>query len=182
MICVPSLLFKSTEAQTENFKVYIYDSTESQTDPDFLGGIMIDNEGNARSTLLEEAPIQALQQERLARRKDIAVANRVWTINVVALPNSYTPSIVFVVFGGVMILAATAGLALWVYSNARRLTHLNRLKADAESDKAQLILENARQATRAERELNDFIAYVNRQYKLDQYVWHFFISIVCELC
>lgn len=41
----------------------------------------------------------------------------------------------------------------------QRTVQINELKAMNETEKAKLILDNARQATRAEREMNDFIAH-----------------------
>jgi hypothetical protein len=50
-------------------------------------------------------------------------------------------------------------VAWWVYASTKRVDQFNRLRSAAESEKATLILDNARRATKAERELNDFIAH-----------------------
>jgi signal transduction histidine kinase len=66
---------------------------------------------------------------------------------------------VFVLLGGIIIFVASCCLAWWVYASTKRVDQFNRLYSTAESEKATLILDNARRATKAERELNDFIAH-----------------------
>ena len=73
----------------------------------------------------------------------------------VAPENTYQANIVFVVLGGIIIFFASIFLALWVF----RITKITQLKAAVEAEKAALILDTARKATKAERELNDFIAH-----------------------
>jgi signal transduction histidine kinase len=77
----------------------------------------------------------------------------------VAVDDAYQPHILFVVLGSVIIFLASVCLALWIFSNTRRISSFNQMKAQSEAEKALLILDNARQATKAERELNDFIAH-----------------------
>ena len=58
-----------------------------------------------------------------------------------------------------MILVASVFLAAWVCQNSRRQAKLNSVRSQAAMDKAQLVLESARQSLRAERELGDFVAH-----------------------
>ena len=127
----------------------------------FLGGVEITPA--AKSTNLVFVAEKELEEVRgsskLYQEVDVQIANKEWTISVLALPGTYKPDFVFVLVGGFIILLATIGLAWWVYQNTNRVAKMNRLKAEAEAEKAALILESARKAADAERELNDFIAH-----------------------
>ena len=86
-------------------------------------------------------------------RTDIQITNRLWTVTIVPASDTYKPHLVFVILGGVIVFVAGTFLALWVYTNNSRIEKITKMKQQSESEKAQLILENARQATRAEREV-----------------------------
>lgn len=96
-----------------------------------------------------------LTNARFYRLEEINVTNRLWTVAVVAQDDTYQANYVFVILGGVVILVASVGLALWVF----RMTKITKLKTQAEAEKAALIIDTAKQATQAERELNDYIAH-----------------------
>ena len=164
VICMPQLLFKATETQVKSLAVYIHDSTPADhrhRDPDFLGALRADVKGigDVQYTLLDEVSLSSLNGNGLYHRQDIPVANRMWTITVVPVDGTYNPHLVFVILGGSIIFVAGLCLTLWVYANTARIRKFNAMKFESEAEKAKLILDNARQATRAERELNDFIAH-----------------------
>ena len=92
-------------------------------------------------------------------QEDIPVANREWTITIVDVSSRYHSGILFVTLGGGIILVASLILSVWVVNNDRKTRRFNAMRSQADSEKAALILENARQATKTERELNDFIAH-----------------------
>jgi hypothetical protein len=75
-------------------------------------------------------------------------------------PDTFPANYTLPVLGATIILVASVLLAYWIHSNAKRAEATNRMQADADRERAELVLESARQATEAERELNDFIAYV----------------------
>jgi len=173
VICLPSLLRNSVEGEvSKGMSVYVHDVSDSSGTVKFLGGLRVDVLGNGSSLLtfspeidLEELSDRSqtsskINSEGLIYQEHIEVANKVWTISIIANENTYTPAIVFVAIGGVVVFLASVGLAFWVRGNSERSRKFNELKSKAESEKAALILENARQATKAERELNDFIGYV----------------------
>ena len=58
-----------------------------------------------------------------------------------------------------MIFVACICLALWVYANHKRVEKINEMSAEAEAEKAAIMVQSARRATKCERELNDFIAH-----------------------
>lgn len=161
VICIPALMRQATVDQGESSTVFIYDSTVTAGEPVFLGGVRVEALGydEANLTFLEEVPLADLTSARLYRFEEMAVTNRLWTIAVVAQDNTYEPNNVFVILGGVIILLASVFLALWVL----RMTKITKLKAQAESEKAALILDTARRATQTERELNDYIAHEGKR-------------------
>jgi hypothetical protein len=73
-------------------------------------------------------------------------------VAVVALDGTYEPTLAFVILGAVITLIASCCLALWVFHSTRRMTKFGEMKAEAEHEKASLILENARQATKVSLE------------------------------
>ena len=56
-------------------------------------------------------------------------------------------------------MLAAIALAVYVRNDAKKTKSFNELKQQASHEKAALILKNARQAAKTERELNDFIAH-----------------------
>lgn len=173
VVCVPALLYGATADQRESSLVYLHDSTDKVDgdgkvkEPEFLGGMRVQTEHGGDSsddelrsqTILEEVSMDDLLRTSRANRQllaseEIEVANRRWTVTVVAIQGEYKPFVVFVILGGAVIVFAGVCIAVWVFTSTKRLKRYNQLKAEAEQEKARLILENARQATRAERELN----------------------------
>jgi len=163
VIRIPDLLRRATDDQGIPAAVYVYDQSDSSGNRSvFLGGVKItpgqDNE--AELEFLDESGLDGLEEStRYYREYQVNVANKVWTIAVLAVQDTFTPDIAFIVVGGVIILVATFGLSWWVNQNTKRVAKFNRLKAEGEAEKASLILESARKAADAERELNDFIAH-----------------------
>jgi hypothetical protein len=102
---------------------------------------------------------------------NVSVANKVLTVVVVAAEGTFRPrGLIFVLLSSSLILVASMGLAHWNYSYTERVVRLNSIRAAAEAEKQALILDSARQAAVAERELNDFIAYV-RQHQWEGLSW-----------
>jgi hypothetical protein len=144
--------------------VYIYDASDSGGKPLFLGASQqVPNDDNgADLEFLPEIEIEELESVTGMyhyHEETIKAANKEWIVAVHSLEGTYEPSIVFVVVGGAIIFLASCCLACWVYTSTKRVDQFNRMRSAAESEKAALILDNARRATKAERELNDFIAH-----------------------
>lgn len=164
VIRIPDLLRRATDNQRNPSLVYIFDRSDSSGKNVFLGGVEItpsdDAEQEADLVFVAEEELEDVRGDsKLYQEFDLQVANKVWTIAVLSLDGTFEPDHVFVVVGGLIIFVATIGLAWWVHQNTNRVAKMNRLKAEAESEKAALILESARKAADAERELNDFIAH-----------------------
>jgi nitrogen-specific signal transduction histidine kinase len=62
-------------------------------------------------------------------------------------------------FGCVILGSTIACLALCMVTNYSRETKINEMRSAAESEKAALMVDNAHEAAKAERELDDFIAH-----------------------
>lgn len=125
------------------------DNNNITHDLTFLNEISLDD-------LLKDA---TNNKQRHYMQQDIQAANRVWTITVVSNESRYDTDILFVALGAMIILLSSIVLVFWVRHNDNRTRKYNMERAISEQEKAALILENARQATKSERELNDFIAH-----------------------
>jgi signal transduction histidine kinase len=161
VICIPSLLRRSTTRQAVSSAVYIFDVSDSSREVLFLGGVRAvpSDKPNDQETFLPEVKLEELRRSKMFFRKNVQVSNKVWTVAVVALEGTYEPALSFVILGSIITFIASVFIALSVCHSARRMVEFSRIKAQNESEKASLILENAREATRAERELNDFIGH-----------------------
>ena len=159
VIRIQDLLKRSVENQGASSLVYIHDSTDASGSPLFLGGVGVDTTGG-KAVLVFLPEIELNQVHGHKQWEDtVMAANKVWTVSVAAVDGTFEGDNLFVILGGVIICIASIALALWVYTTARRVRRFNNMKAKAEAEKTALILDNANQATRAERELNDFIAH-----------------------
>jgi CHASE1-domain containing sensor protein len=160
VIRIPDLIQRSANNQAEGSHVYIYDESDSSGKTIFLGGAtIVPSGGNADLEFLPEVDLHSLRGGRLYKETRIEVANKIWTISVSPSDGTFEPVLVFVITGGIIIFLATVALAGWVYVNMQRVAKFNRMQAEAEAEKAALILQSAKKAAEAERELNDFIAH-----------------------
>jgi hypothetical protein len=164
VIRIPDLIKRSAADQGESSAVYIYDDSDSSGTPIFLGAAEIVSSGSGDDdtvlTFLPEIELEQLRQiDALSYEHRVKAANKKWIVVVHSLEGTYEPDFVFVLLGGVIIFMASGCLACWVLNNTKRVEQFNQMRAASDSEKAALILDNARQATKAERELNDFIAH-----------------------
>lgn len=158
VICIPSLLERAMEGYAGKSKTYIHDTSDEKDS--FLGGVQHNPDSDDPKAVnhLQEIGLDEIQGEYRYTEK-LALTNRIWTVTIVAPKSAYQPNISFVVSGAVLVLVASMCLALWIYTSTVRTRKFSAMKARVNSEKASLILENTRQAARAERELNDFIAH-----------------------
>lgn len=171
VIRIPDLLDRAGKNRGDASVVYLYDNSDSGGVPMFLGAAQITPPDQPGSGLgladlkpLVERTYDDLQAyvrsaNVLYREETVLAANKEWIVSVLSVEGTYQPDTVFVIVGGVIILLASMALAFWMYSHQRSIDAYNKMRATAEAERASLILENARQATKAERELNDFIAH-----------------------
>lgn len=94
----------------------------------------------------------------LVYTQEVPATNKNWTVVVTSVSGTFEPQYTFAILGACIIFSASVLIAFWIHSNSKRIETFNRMKAEADREKASLILENAKQATKAERDLNDFIA------------------------
>ena len=167
VIRIPDLLRRAGKNRGDTSEVYLYDKSDSGGEPLFLGAAKItpppDETEKATLTFLPEKTIEELYQhvhdtKALYYEETVQAANKEWIVSVHSTEGDYQPNVIFVILGGAIIFVASLALALWMYTNQRRIENYNKMKAQTDAEKAALILDNARQATKAERELNDFIA------------------------
>jgi CHASE1-domain containing sensor protein len=184
VLCVPDLLSRATKGEADRrFRIYIHDRSHMNDDAVFMGAAKIkgahehineddkDHSHEDDVTFLEEISLDELtdgicdggnailQKKESCYMQDISVANRQWTITIVNDEPRHASTVVVVVLGGVIILSAAICLAVWIWTRQRKQDQFNHLRAQAEAEKSLLILQNARQAAKTERELNDFIAH-----------------------
>lgn len=160
VIRIPDLLKRSAKNQGESSIVHLYDST-NKSSLVFLGAVQIRHKKGdvAELTQLPEATMESLVSSGgLTYVEEAPVQNKNWTVVVTTVPGTFEAQYTFAILGASVIFVAGALLAYWIQSNTQRIERFNRLKAESDREKATLILETARQATKAERDLNDFIA------------------------
>lgn len=163
VVRIPALLERSAQNQGESSQVYLYDKSDSGGESLFLGAVHVEKRsgyGTATLTPLEERKIETLSgNSRHIYVKDIPAANKVWTVVILSVDGTFEPDVLFVILGGAIIGVASICLSLWIWSNNRRMIRFNRMKAQIDAEKAALILTNAKETAKAERDLNDFIAH-----------------------
>lgn len=127
--------------------IYIFDSTSSTDNriPEFLGGAEL---GPIKLEYAHEVNDTRREKARYSAQKLVNFAGRQWIFVVVAPPDTYEPDYFLAIFGALMIVLASVCAALWIFSRSR-----------ARAEKSAILLESAKRAAQAERELNDFIAH-----------------------
>jgi signal transduction histidine kinase/CheY-like chemotaxis protein len=161
-IRVEALIVRATKKFSESLAMYIYDTTTDDSEPLFLGAAEVSVKGETTDLIFQ--PKISLSDLRDAtvvffQTKEIQIASAKWTVAVVALEDTFQPNIQSIVLTGKLILVACLSLALWIWSNLRRSKAFIDIKRRADNEKAQLIVNSARQTARAEQELNDYIAH-----------------------
>ena len=163
VVRIPALLERSAAYQGESSQIYLYDKSDSSGEPLFLGAARVqkrEGDGSATLTPLEETNVESLNgKSRHSYVKDISAANKIWTVVILSVDGTFEPDFLFEILGGVIMGLASICLALWIWSNNRRMIRFNRLRAQVDAEKAALVLENAKETAKAERDLNDFIAH-----------------------
>ena len=164
VIRIPDLIKRAASNQGESSAIYIYDMNDSSGLPLFLGAAKVINRGigkGADLVRIDEIELDELEANTpsMTFQGEVKAANKIWLVQVNVLPGTFESNHTFVVLGGSIIFVASLCVAWWVYNNTRRMEQFNRIKVAADRERAALILDNAKQATKAERELNDFIAH-----------------------
>ena len=172
VIRIPDLIKKAAKDASVGISVSIFDSTNASALPIFMGGadIFVDNQqrdGRDDDRIDGPTVIPALArnltdiQESATRyeQRTIQIADKTWTIAVTSQPGSFESSLVFVIFGGTIIAVASVILAIWFYTNMWRVSQMQKMKAQAEAEKAALILDAAKKQTASEKSFNEFLSH-----------------------
>mmetsp|Transcript_6122 Transcript_6122/g.11095 ORF Transcript_6122/g.11095 Transcript_6122/m.11095 type:complete len:862 (+) Transcript_6122:40-2625(+) len=155
---VPDLLNRATDGIVVDKSVYLYDSTESDADPDPLGAVrvqVIDND-----TIRDNLPPVAFSEIPRPRSskmvvEDIEVADRHWICAIVSPPKQDSGTILFIALGGAIIMLATILLAVWFQTHMTRVAKISELRSQAEEEKAA----SAQRQVIKEREMNEFLSH-----------------------
>ena len=178
LVRIPSLLERVAQVQEESLAVYLYDTTVLNTGgaPAFLGAgnFRIHNRnvdataaegGGTTVEILDEIEYDEFRHQQRHQRLyyettvPITPSGSTWKVAVVPLDDTFDPYVIYVGFGGAMIVTAGLFLAIWYHSHLQRDARLHAVRAASEAEKAALIVRSATQAAQAERELNDFLAH-----------------------
>jgi signal transduction histidine kinase len=163
VIRIPDLIKRSVVGQQRSGAVFIFDCSESSGVPLFLGAAKMtlnaDNNGSTFKVLPEVALEKIRSTSRLYLERNITAANKIWTVSVLSVDGSFEPDTLFVWIGGAVVFLISLFLALWIQTHTQRVAHFSKMKVEVEAERSKLILENAQRATRAERELNDFLSH-----------------------
>lgn len=177
MVRIPSLLERVGRVQEENLAAYLYDTSILNTGgrEEFLGAgnfRIRDKNNNTTGTveILEEVEYATFYERhhrqssryrtKLYYETTVAITpSGTWKVAVVPLDDTYDPYIVYVGFGGAMIVTAGLFLAVGYHMHMRRDARIHALRVKTNAERASLIVRNAQRAAQAERELNDFLAH-----------------------
>lgn len=161
---VKQLLLRATAALPETMKAYLFDSTGENEEPIFTIAAELhpsDGEnGETKMTFLDALVISDLNlDDSLTREFTVRTATIQWTIVAVATDGTFEPDLVPSIVGSIFIMVASLCMALWIFSDMKRLRTMNSLKRQNDAEKACMVLESAQEAATMEQELNDYIAH-----------------------
>ncbi|KAG7351424.1 PAS domain containing protein [Nitzschia inconspicua] len=166
VICIPDLLNRSTLHEARDMSLFLHDMSHPEKAAVFMGGAEIVHYGNGDhlTNFLNEISLEDLIKSRncgkdACYRETISIVNRQWTITVIDQENIVSTTMIQIVIGGLIVLVASIFLAIWLRTNDIRTRKFNKMRSEADAEKASLILQNATQAAKTERELNDFISH-----------------------
>ena len=166
VIRIPDVLRRSAESQVEGAAAYLYDRSDTIApgEPVFLGGVEIYPKidgGEADLLFLSDRTLEDVHQNKIRTYHEVNVsaANKIWTVVVVPMDGTFEPEVSIVLLGGAIIFVSSVFIAIWVHLNTLRIARFTRMRAEAEAEKAKLVLDNAQQTAKAERDLNSFVAH-----------------------
>jgi len=157
VIRVPDLLARAASGVVVNKSVYLFDSTDSTAEPEFLGAVDITVVNGA--TVLTSLPETTLASVPFSKSPHsytevIASADRLWTVSILSDGEMGT-NLVYVILGGTMIFLACILLAIWFHTNMSRAAKLNHIRSEAEAEKSK----NASLQVARERHMNEFLSH-----------------------
>jgi len=164
VICIRDILIRSISVEGKDANIFIHDLSDPhgpEGELVFLGAAEVKKSTgeNPVVRMITDDDFSSLVDSNLFHQQVVKAANRNWIITIVHMESRWDTSMLFIILGGVIIMLAATALAIYVRRDASKTKRYNELKQQAGHEKAALILKNARQATKTERELNDFIAH-----------------------
>jgi len=167
VIRVPDLLQRATSGVVVNKLVYLHDSTtddshqqQQQTEPVFLGAVSVQCGRADKPAMRVNLPETSLAnvpgpKSGFSLASDISIADRVWTVTVVSAEEQDHSDLVYIILGGAIIFAACILLAIWFQTSTARVAKLNKMRSQAETEKAN----HARLQVARERHMNEFLSH-----------------------
>ena len=163
LVRIPSLLERVSRLQEENLGLYLYDNRDDGT-KEFLGAAVynVNKTSGSTDTIIQDEVdyetfrkavtsdhgLDLLNKNRVYEHT-VDIASGSWTIVIIPVDDTYQPEIALVLFGGVMLLVASIGIAYWMYANnMRRVIEIYQAKVQAEAERtivANLFPENVRE-------------------------------------
>lgn len=168
VIRIKSIVEASSEGLAQSLSLFVYDSTASDEEPEFLVAAELYTEppdGSSENVVYilegEEISLSELIAEtvRPMHINEIDIASRTWTLVAVALEDTFQPDILYVTLSGKFIMVVSLFTSLWIITNHRSSRVLAEVKRRADLEKTKVIIGVARDKARSERELNDYIAH-----------------------
>jgi signal transduction histidine kinase len=165
VVRIPDLLRRSTSFQAIGANVYLFDKLDDNDvfSSLFLGGVQVkpykELDTMSEFSLLPDITVSELAIRKNLWYKDFYAANKIWCLVIEPVDGAFEPQFVFIILGGFTIVLASVFLAYSVHNRTHRIIQCNKMKRQSELEKAALILDNAKQSAKSERELNDFIAH-----------------------
>lgn len=154
VVRIPSLLERVARLQEEDLAVYLYDVRPDET-REFLGAAEynVDKSGSTptETLFLREIDLESLEATKDSNRfylDTIDIASGSWQVAIVPVDSTYEPQDTLVIFGASMLFVASIGIAIWMYTNMRRVVDIYKAKAEAEAERtivANLFPENVRE-------------------------------------
>jgi hypothetical protein len=149
LIRIPSLLKRRGNEQKESIACYLYDITPAHTDgiETYLGGAEYDARlfnGTVVTDVrippndTEYQDVLSSQEKNRIYQTNLTIAsNAIWTLVITPLPgdDSFDPSVLALVFGGVMIIVSTIGLAIFLWHNMKQVNMIHKAKSQAEAER-----------------------------------------------
>ena len=139
LVRIPSLLARVGKLQERNLAVYVYD-LQNITQFEFLGAATYNIKNNETGiSYPAEIVYEDLKSNYSKNRfyeKVIPIASGEWQVCVVPVDNTFKAQLGLVIFGECMILLATFGIAIWMYTNMKRVVGIYRAKVQAEAERA----------------------------------------------
>jgi signal transduction histidine kinase len=144
--------------------IYLFDCSASIEDHIFLIGVDLSMDpSNKDQYYLPEISMEELKESTKNNLMEMVYMpispTTTWSIAVVALEGEFKSNSASTITAGVFMFVACSFVSFWIWWDMQRNRTMQRIRSKADSDNAAIKLKGAEQHTRAEQELNDYIAH-----------------------